>query len=73
MWNFRLSQPTGLPERVAETAPRPLPGPAVVPAVATMNDEIALAELEAVATPRYEALRAYDAFTPRVADYVQVR
>lgn len=48
-------------------------GPAVVPAVATLNEEATLAELEEAATPRYEALRAYDTLTPRAADFVQPR
>lgn len=46
-------------------------GPMAVPAVATLNDEITLLELEEAATPRYEVLRAYDTFTPRAADFVQ--
>lgn len=46
---------------------------AAVPAVATLNEEATLAELEEAATPRYEALRAYDTFTPRAADFVQPR
>jgi hypothetical protein len=48
--------------------------PAVVPAVATtnaVNDQADLEELEAASTPRYEALRAYDNFTPRAADFLQ--
>jgi hypothetical protein len=44
--------------------------PGVVPALITFNDEADLADLEAAATPRYEALRAYDTFTPRAADFV---
>lgn len=48
-------------------------GAAAVPAVATLNDEATLAELEDAATPRYEALRAYDTFTPRAADFVRPR
>ncbi len=49
----------------------------IVPAVATINpatpatDEADLEELEAASTPRYEALRAYDNFTPRAADFLQ--
>jgi hypothetical protein len=46
-------------------------GPMAVPAVATLNDETTLLELEEAATPRYEVLRAYDTFTPRAADFVQ--
>jgi hypothetical protein len=48
-------------------------GPMAVPAVATLTDEATLAELEEIATPRYEALRAYDTLTPRAADFVQPR
>jgi anti-sigma factor RsiW len=43
----------------------------IVPAV--FNEELALRELDEVATPRYDALRAYDTFTPRAADYIQPR
>lgn len=49
----------------------------IVPAVATANpanpanDEADLEELEAASTPRYEALRAYESFTPRAADFLQ--
>ena len=46
------------------------PRPAVLPA--SLNDDT-LADLEAAATPRYEALRAYDTFTPRAADFTQPR
>jgi hypothetical protein len=35
------------------------------------NEEVLLMELEAAATPQYEALRAYDTLTPRAADYVK--
>jgi hypothetical protein len=45
--------------------------PDVVPALVTIsNDEEDLADLEAASMPRYEALRAYDTFTPRAADFV---
>lgn len=44
---------------------------AIVPAVATITDEADLEELEAASMPRYEALRAYDNFTPRAADFIQ--
>jgi len=47
------------------------PRTAVLPA--SLTDEAALADLEAAATPRYEALRAYDTFTPRAADFIQPR
>jgi len=42
--------------------------PTAVPAVATFTDEFP--ELEELATPRYEALRAFDTFTPRAADLI---
>lgn len=45
--------------------------PAVVPAA--FNEELALRELDEVAVPRYDALRAYDTFTPRAADFIQPR
>lgn len=57
-------------EQIAGNATRGA-GPMAVPAVATLNDETTLLELEEAATPRYEVLRAYDTFTPRAADYVQ--
>lgn len=43
----------------------------IVSAIASVNDEADLEELEAASAPRYEALRAYDTFTPRAADFVQ--
>ena len=56
--------------------PRLSSNPGIVPAVAMTNpanaiDEADLDELEAASTPRYEALRAYDNFTPRAADFQQ--
>lgn len=44
---------------------------AVVPASAVVSEELLLLELEAAATPQYEALRAYDTLTPRAADFLQ--
>ena len=44
---------------------------AVVPANAGGNEEVLLLELEAAATPQYEALRAYETLTPRAADFLQ--
>ena len=35
------------------------------------NEEALLMELEAAATPQYEALRAYETLTPRAADFVK--
>lgn len=58
------------PAPIADSRPAP-GGPAVLPAVAVMNEEADLAELEAVSTPRYETLRAYDSFTPRAADFIR--
>ena len=71
--NFRVNVPPSFSDRIADTTPRQLPGPTAVPAVATLSDEATLADLEEIATPRYEALRAYDTFTPRAADFVQPR
>ena len=45
-------------------------GQAIVPASLPFTDEADLAELEAASTPRYDALRAYESFTPRAADFV---
>lgn len=70
MWNFRIPTPSGFSDRIADATPRSLPGPAAIPAVVTVSDEVTLAEIEEISTPRYEALRAYDTFTPRAADFV---
>ena len=64
--------PAARPAAERVTDPRPL-NTAVVPAVASHNDEAALADLEEAATPRYEALRAFDTFTPRAADLLLPR
>ena len=45
--------------------------PAVMPA--SFNEEAAMRELDEIAVPHYDALRAYDTFTPRAADYIQPR
>jgi hypothetical protein len=45
--------------------------PAVIPA--SFNEEMAMREFDEIAVPRYDALRAYDTFTPRAADYIQPR
>lgn len=50
--------------------PNPGGTPARVPAVATVSDDAALADIEAMATPRYETLRAFDTLTPRAADFL---
>lgn len=60
----RLLQPVDQPRIAAN------PG-GIVPVAATVSDEDDLEALEAAATPRYEALRAYDNFTPRAADSLQ--
>ena len=76
MFNFRFptASPSGFStDRITQTTPRSLPGPVAVPAIASLNEEGLLADLEEAATPRYEALRAYDTFTPRAADFVQPR
>lgn len=66
------SPSSGPVERRAE-APAPR-GPVAVPALAVLNEEdTVLEELEAYAMPRYEALRAYETFTPRAADFQQPR
>ena len=74
-----LRHPAGGPstfpaDRVADRTPRPAAAdPDVVPAMSLISDEATLADLEDAAIPRYEALRAYDTFTPRAADFVQPR
>ena len=68
--------PQRFPAAAVVTQPRPdapPAGPAVVPASAIVNEETLLADLEALSTPRYDTLRAYDEFTPRAADYVKPR
>ena len=42
----------------------------VTPVSATLSDEALFRELEAAATPQYDALRPFDTFTPRAADFV---
>ena len=42
----------------------------VTPASATQSEEALWQELEAAATPQYDALRPFDTFTPRAADFV---
>lgn len=54
------------------TAP-PLSNIVAVPAVAIAGEEATLDEFEAIGTPRYDALRAYDTFTPRAADFLRSR
>jgi hypothetical protein len=56
---------TGQQPRVDATAR------AVVPASTAVSEEILLLELEAAATPQYEALHAYETLTPRAADFLQ--
>jgi hypothetical protein len=73
MLNLRelSSAPSTFPaDRIADARGASPRVPEVVPARATLTDDEYLAELEEASTPRYEALRAYDAFTPRAADFV---
>ena len=65
--------PTDIPTEsfVADAGRARGANPAIVPAV--FNEELALRELDEAAVPRYDALRAYDTFTPRAADYIQPR
>ena len=55
-------------DRAPVVAARPLSG--AVPAVATLTEELSVPEIEELATPKYEALRAFDTFTPRAADLI---
>ena len=73
MLNFRGNVSPAFSDRIVDTTPRPQPGPTAVPAIATLSDEATLADFEEIATPRYEALRASDTFTPRAIDFVQPR
>ncbi len=56
---------TAVRQQAADSA-----GRGVIPASATVSDEALLQELEAMAAPQYDALRAFDTFTPRAADFV---
>ena len=61
--------PSTFPEdRAAVAATRPVPQ--AVPALATLTEDLSLSEIDELATPRYEALRAFDTFTPRAADLI---
>ena len=51
--------------QAADVSPR-----GVTPAGATATDHTDLQDLDALATPQYDALRAFDTFTPRAADFV---
>ena len=76
MFNIRLWSPQPTQVRTSRSDPGSTStarGPVALPAVASISDETMFAELEEIATPRYEALRAYDTFTPRAADFVQPR
>lgn len=76
MVNFRQigGSPSIDPIERRAQAPAPAPrGPVAVPALAVLNEDTVLEELEAYAMPRYEALRAYETFTPRAADFQQPR
>ena len=69
-----VSSQTAFTDRGAPPVMPPAqPRPVALPAIASLNEEATLADLEAAATPRYEALRAYDTFTPRAADFIQPR
>jgi hypothetical protein len=68
------SGPANFPsDRMASNTAGRGSAPVALPAVATLNEEMTLLELEEAATPRYEVLRAYDTFTPRAADFVRPR
>ena len=45
-------------------------GRGVLPANASVSEETLFQELEAAATPQYDALRSFDTFTPRAADFI---
>lgn len=71
----RLLQPVE-PQRMVANPGGIIPAGGTIPALSTtpvslMDDEDDLEELEQAGTPRYEALRAYDNFTPRTADFIQ--
>ncbi|HXG55236.1 MAG TPA: hypothetical protein VNJ03_07625 [Vicinamibacterales bacterium] len=60
-------------DRTAASQPRAVPAAGAVVPASMVSEEALLAELEAAATPRYDALRAYDQFTPHAADYIRPR
>jgi hypothetical protein len=72
MLNLRplSSEPSTFPADRAVEARHVPEAPGAAMALAAFNDEADLAELEAASIPRYEALRAYDTFTPRAADFI---
>ena len=45
-------------------------GRGLTPASATISEEALFQQLEAAATPSYDALRSFDMYTPRAADFV---
>lgn len=64
-----MNGPAAFPyDRPVETVR--VPSSAPQPAALQIADDLSLAELEELATPRYEALRAFDTFTPRAADLI---
>ncbi|MBA2303259.1 MAG: hypothetical protein H0W08_11555 [Acidobacteria bacterium] len=69
------SGPSTFPaDRITASGPRVNPGgPIAVPLPASFNEAATLAELEEAAIPDYEALRAYDTFTPRAGDFIKPR
>lgn len=70
----RADQFAPVPQRESNGAPSLQArggNPAIVPA--SYNEEVAFRELDDLAVPRYDALRAYDTFTPRAADFIQPR
>lgn len=74
MLNLGRVIPGGPAPRDAVVAEAPIArgtNPSVIPA--SFNEETAMRELDEIAVPRYDALRAYDTFTPRAADYIQPR
>jgi hypothetical protein len=72
--NFGRVSPSGIQQRDPVMAQAPMArsgNPGVIPA--SFNEEAAMRELDEIAVPRYDALRAYDTFTPRAADNIQIQ
>lgn len=45
-------------------------GRGITPISASLSDEMLFQELDAAAAPQYDALRPFDTFTPRAADFI---
>jgi len=67
--DLRGTRSTFPADRVPESNRAAAITPGLVPV--SLNDDIAFPEFDELSMPRYEALRAFDTFTPRAADLLQ--